>query len=366
MIREGLARVAAGQDLTEVEMMQVMEEITEGRATPTQIGAFLFGLRIKGESVDEIVGTTKVVRSKSAPVPIGTSDVCLDRDEINVDQETLAETSASGLESTRTFNVSTTTAFVVAGAGLRVAKHGYRYASSRWGSADVLEALGLPLDLTPGQVRDCLDQVGIGFLYSNPLDGFMGHIFEPRREIGLRTIFNHVGPLVNPAGAPVQVLGVYKERFTEILAKALVKLGCRNGLVFCGQDTYDELSITGNSRVTRLRDGDIETYSMAPEDVGLKRAKPEEIVGGNAEQNAAITRAILEGEKGARRDIVLLNAAAVLEAVGKAETMAEGIAVAAASIDSGRSLEKLDKLVALGQYKAVPPVTPSGWGWGSR
>ncbi|MBI5570507.1 MAG: anthranilate phosphoribosyltransferase [Desulfomonile tiedjei] len=366
MIREALARLAAGQDLTEVEMMQVMKEMTEGQATSAQIGAFLFGLRIKGESVDEIVGATKVVRSKGPLVPIGTSDVCLDRDEINVDQETLSETSASGLDGTRTFNVSTTTAFVVAGAGLRVAKHGYRYASSRWGSADVLEALGLPLDLTPGQVRDCLDQVGIGFLYSNPLDGFMGHVFDPRREIGLRTIFNHVGPLVNPAGAPVQVLGVYKEHFTEILAQAIIKLGCQNGMVFCGQDTYDELSITGNSRVTRLRDGEIETYSMAPEDIGLKRAKPGEIVGGNAAQNAAITRAILGGERGARRDMVLLNAAAVIYAAGKAETMEVGIAVAAESIDSGRSLEKLDKLVALGKYKAVPPETPSGWGWGSR
>jgi len=361
-----IARVAAGQDLTEAEMIQVMEEMTEGKTTLAQIGAFLLGLRIKGESVDEVVAATKVVRSKSASVPIGTSDVCLDRDEINVDQETVADTSASGLDCTRTFNVSTTTAFVIAGAGLKVAKHGYRYAFSRWGSADVLEALGLPLDLTPGQVRECLDRVGIGFLYSNPLDGFMRHVFGPRREIGLRTIFNHVGPLVNPAGAPVQVLGVYSDDFTEILAQALIRLGCRNGLVFCGQDTHDELSITGNSRVTRLTDGAIETYTMTPEDVGLKRARPEEIIGGNAAQNAAITRAILGGETGARRDMVLLNAAAVLNAVGKVETMEAGIAAAAESIDSGRSLDKLDQLIALGQYKAVPPETPSGWGWSSR
>jgi anthranilate phosphoribosyltransferase len=366
MIREMIARVAAGQDLTEVEMNQVMEEMTDGEATFAQIGAFLLGLRIKGESVDEIVAATKVVRSKSAPVPIGTSDVCLDRDEINVDQETLADTSASGLDCTRTFNVSTTTAFVVAGAGLRVAKHGYRYAFTRWGSADVLEALGLPLDLTPGQVRECLDRVGIGFLYSNPLDGFMRRVFGPRREIGLRTIFNHVGPLVNPAAAPVQVLGVYSDGFTEIFAQALVRLGCRNGLVFWGQDTHDELSITGSSQVTRLTDGEIATFTMVPEDVGLKRARPEEITGGNAAENAAITRAILGGEAGARRDMVLLNAAAVLNAVGRVKTMEEGIAEAAESIDSGRSLEKLDQMIALGQYKAVPPETPSGWGWSSQ
>jgi anthranilate phosphoribosyltransferase len=162
------------------------------------------------------------------------------------------------------------------------------------------------------------------------------------------------------------VLGVYRDNFTEIMAKAIMNLGCRNGYVFCGQDTYDELSITGNSRITRLRDGVIETYSVVPEDIGLKRAKAKDVGGGNASQNAAITRAILGGEKGPRRDMVLLNAAAVLEAAGKAETMEEGVEVAAESIDSGRSLKKLDKLVALGQYKAVQPETPSGWGWSSR
>ncbi|MBM3299045.1 MAG: anthranilate phosphoribosyltransferase, partial [Deltaproteobacteria bacterium] len=325
MIQDAIARVVEGRDLSETEMMQVMEEITEGEASPAQIGAFLIGLRAKGESVDEIAAAARVVRSKTAPIPIGQSDVCLDRDEINVDRETVIDTCAFGEDCTRTFNVSTTTAFVVAAAGLRVAKFGYRYASSRWGSADVLEALGLPLDLTPRQVGECLDEVGIGFLYLPYLQGFMRHVAGIRREIGLRTIFNHLGPLSNPAGAKVQVVGVYREDHTELLAQVLKKLDCRRGLAVYGQDSFDELSITGPSRVTSLVDGAIETTVLSPEDLDLPRAEPEEIRGGNASQNAAITRTVLQGEMGARRNLVLLNAAAVLLAAGKVPAWKDGL-----------------------------------------
>ncbi|MEJ2718874.1 MAG: anthranilate phosphoribosyltransferase, partial [Deltaproteobacteria bacterium] len=261
MIKRAIAKVVEGVDLTENEMTQAMEEVTEGRATPAQIGAFLVGLRIKGESVEEIAAAAKVMRAKSEPIPVRNSNVSLDRDEINVDEETIVDTCGTGGDGTRTFNVSTTTAFVVAGAGVKVAKHGNRSVSSQCGSADVLEALGLPMDLTPRQVAACLETVGIGFLYAPTLHGSMRHVAGPRREIGLRTIFNLLGPLTNPAGASIQVLGVYREDLTETLAQVLRKLGCKAAFVVYGEGSYDELSITGPSKVTRLLNGEISTTS---------------------------------------------------------------------------------------------------------
>jgi anthranilate phosphoribosyltransferase len=366
MIQDAIARVAGGQNLNETQMTEVMEEITDGKATSAQIGAFLLGLRVKGETVDEIVAAAKVMRDKSTEIPIGKSDVCLDRDEINVDQETLENTTGTEGEETRTFNVSSTTAFVVAGAGLRIAKHGYRAVTSRWGSADVLEALGVPVNLTPRQAGECVREVGIGFLYAPQERGFMSHVVGPRREIGVRTIFNQLGPLTNPAGAPVQVLGVYREQHTEIMAEVLGRLGCRSALVVYGEGSHDEFSITGSSKVTTLRNGDISTETWTPEDFGLSRALPQDIAGGNASQNAAITRAVLKGEKGARRDMVLFNAAAVLLASDKAASMKDGLAMAAEAIDSGKASEKMEKLLELGSYMAESSETPAGWGWGSR
>jgi len=365
MIQEVIVKVVDGRDLTEIEMTQAMEEVTEGRATPAQIGAFLVGLRMKGETVDEIAAAARVMRAKSADIPVRNSGVSLDRDEINVDYETVVDTCGTGGDGTRTFNVSTTTAFVVAGAGLKVAKHGNRSVSSRCGSADVLEALGLPLDLTPRQVAECLDKLGIGFLFAPQLHGAMRHVAGPRREIGLRTIFNLLGPLTNPAGATIQVLGVYREDLTETIAQVLKKLDCKGAFVVYGEGSYDELSITGPSKVTRLMDGEIKTTVLVPEDVGLKRAQPEDITGGDAKENAAIVRGVLGGEKGARRDMVLLNSAAALVAAEKARTMEEGRAAAAESIDSGRALDKLEKLVAMASYQAERPGTPTGWGWSS-
>ncbi|MFZ5867001.1 MAG: anthranilate phosphoribosyltransferase [Thermodesulfobacteriota bacterium] len=347
MIQEALAKAVGGTDLSEVEMMQVMDEVTEGKATQAQIGALLIALRMKGESVDEITGAARVMRAKSIKIPVGNSNVSVDRDEINWDRETVADTCGTGGDGTRTFNVSTATAFVVAGAGVKVAKHGNRSVSSLCGSADVVEALGVPLDLTPEQVGECIDRVGIGFLYAPLLHGAMRHVAGPRREIGLRTIFNVLGPLTNPAGASVQVLGVYREDLTETMAHVLLKLGSRSSFVVFGDGSYDEISITGPTKVTRLHEGEISTYTLVPEDVGLKRARAEEIRGGDAPENASIILNILNGQDGARKDMVLLNAAAALVAAGRAGSMQDGVGLASEAIDSGKALEKLNGLISV-------------------
>ncbi|MEW6352345.1 MAG: anthranilate phosphoribosyltransferase [Thermodesulfobacteriota bacterium] len=353
MIQQAIAKAVERQDLSEAEMMEVMEQITEGTTTQAQIGAFMIALRMKGESVEEISGAAKVMRAKSTAIPVGASEVSLDREEINVDTETIVDTCGTGGDGTHTFNVSTTTAFVVAGAGLRVAKHGNRSMSSLCGSADVVETLGVRLDLTPQEVGECIDRIGIGFLYAPMLHGAMRHVVGPRREIGLRTIFNVLGPLTNPAGATVQVLGVYREDLTEKLARVLKRLGCRSAFVVYGHGSYDEISIVGPSRLTRLDDEEIRTTEFTPEEVGLKRYQPDEIRGGDAKKNAAITLAVLEGKPGAKRDMVLVNAAAVLTAAGKTQTLADGVAMAADAIDSGRALGRLRSLVEMGNQFAA-------------
>jgi anthranilate phosphoribosyltransferase len=348
MIQGAIAKVVERQDLSESEMMEVMDLITEGKVTHSQIGALLVGLRMKGETADEISGAAKVMRAKSTRIPLSGSAVSVDRDEINCDLETIVDTCGTGGDGTNTFNISTTTAFVVAGGGLKVAKHGNRSVSSLCGSADVVEALGVPLDLTPEQVGTCINQVGIGFLYAPLLHSAMRHVIVPRREIGLRTLFNLLGPLTNPAGASVQVLGVYREDLTETMAGALRRLGCRSAFVVYGEGSYDEISITGRSTITRLVDDEIVTSTLAPEDLGLQRADPEAIRGGDATRNAQIALAVLKGEPGACRDVVLMNAAAVFVAAGSADSLERGIRMAEESIDSGRALHKLEQLTALG------------------
>jgi anthranilate phosphoribosyltransferase len=347
MIQQAIAKVVDRKDLSEPEMMDVMDEITDGRATQAQIGAFLIGLRMKGFVTDEIVGAARVMRAKSIQIPVGNSKVALDRDEINVETETVVDTCGTGGDGTKTFNVSTTTAFVAAGAGLRVAKHGNRSVSSLCGSADVVEALGVRLDLTPEQVGECIDTVGIGFLYAPMLHSAMRHVVVPRREIGLRTIFNVLGPLTNPAGAGVQVLGVYREDLTEVLADVLNRLGSQGAFVVHGEGSYDEISITGRTKITRLHNGQITTSTLVPEDLGLRRAHPEDIQGGNAAQNAEIILNVLGGVRGACRDMVLMNAAAVLLAADRARTLQEGVELAADAIDSGSAMRKLRGLVCL-------------------
>ncbi|MBF0451947.1 MAG: anthranilate phosphoribosyltransferase [Candidatus Magnetomorum sp.] len=349
-IKEAIAKSVSLKHLTEQEMIDVIDQVTDGKATAAQIGAFLIALRMKGETIEEITGAARVMRAKCIPIPLySNSQVAIDRDEITLDQETIVDTCGTGGDGTKTFNISTTTAFVVAGAGLKVAKHGNRSVSSLCGSADVIETLGVNLDLTPEQVGQCIEKVGIGFLFAPLLHGAMRYVIGPRREIGMRTIFNVLGPLTNPASASVQVLGVYDKSLTEKLAGVLQKLGSKSAFVVYGEGSYDEISITGPTHITQLRNNELTTYTLTPESVGLKSAKPEAIVGGDAQTNAAITQNILSGTPGPCRDIVLLNAAAAFIAAELAGDFKEGLALAAKSIDSGAAKEKLDQLVQVSQ-----------------
>jgi anthranilate phosphoribosyltransferase len=346
MLKEVIYKVVTRQDLTEAEMVRAMEIIMEGSATEAQIGAFITALRMKGETVTEITAAAKVMRAKATRIPLGNDLVDLDRDEINVDWETVVDTCGTGGDATATFNVSTTTAFVVAGAGLKVAKHGNRAVSSRCGSADVIEALGINLALTPEQVAACVHEVGIGFLFAPQLHGAMRYAIGPRREIGIRTIFNILGPLTNPAGANVQVLGVYDPDLTEPLAQVLHNLGGRSAFVVYGEGSFDEISIVGPTRISQLHEGQVRTYSITPEDFGLKRARLSDIKGGDVFENARIVRGVLEGEGGPREDMVALNAAAAFIAGGLSPDFLHGIKLARRIIGSGNALKKLNELIA--------------------
>lgn len=345
MIREMIQEVVNGKDLSEEEMISVMEEIMEGKATDAQIGAFITALRMKGETIAEITGAAKVMRAKATPIRIQNNAVSIDRDEINVDRETIVDTCGTGGDGTSTFNVSTTTAFVAAGGGLKVAKHGNRSVSSQCGSADVLEALGVNLDVGPEVVEESIRTIGIGFLFAPKLHRAMKYAIGPRREVGIRSIFNVLGPLTNPAKANVQVLGVYESRLTSVMAEVLQRLGSTSALVVFGEGSYDEISIAGPTQVSELRDGAISNYSIEPEDFGMTRANISDIRGGDAEQNAAIVREILAGRPGPKRDMVLLNAGATFYVARKAQDIREGINMAAESIDSGMAAQKLEQLI---------------------
>jgi len=345
MIKEMIQKVVMGNDLAEEEMASVMNEIMEGWATDAQIGSFITALRIKGETIEEITGAARVMREKATRIRVGNEAVSIDREDINVDLETILDTCGTGGDGTNTFNVSTTAAFVVAGGGVTVAKHGNRSVSSQCGSADVLASLGVNLDVTPDIVEDCIRSIGIGFLYAPKLHGAMKHAIGPRREIGIRTIFNILGPLTNPAGANVQVLGVYDAALTPVLAEVLRNLGSRGAFVVHGEGSFDEISIIGPTQVSELRAGQVTTYKITPEDFGIKRAKLSDIRGGSAEQNAAIVREILDGQKGPKRDMVLLNAAAAFRAADKVPDMKTGVTMAEESIDSGKAREKLELLI---------------------
>jgi len=347
MIREAIEKAVKGIDLSEGEMRECFGEIMSGKATATQIGAFVTALRMKGETVAEITGAAKVMREKSIKIRASGRSVDIDRDDINIDEETILDTCGTGGSGTNTFNISTTVAFVVAGCGLKVAKHGNRSASSRCGSADVLEALGVKLDVGPDLVQRCILEIGIGFMYAPLFHGAMKYAVEPRREIGIRTIFNLLGPLANPAGATTQVLGVYDAKLTEPLARVLKNLGTKRALVVHGMDTLDEITITGKTRVTELKDGRVRSYYVTPEKFGLKRAPIDEIAGGDAGENARIVLSVLKGEKGPARDVVLMNASAALLCSGKAKNLKEGVKLAERSIDSGEALLKLEKLIEL-------------------
>ena len=330
-IQEAIAKVIEGGDLSRGEMTDVMNQIMSGEATDAQIGAFLIALRVKGECVDEIAGAASVMREKATPIA--------------TKHDVIVDTCGTGGDHSGTFNISTTAAFVAAGAGLCVAKHGNRAATSQSGSADVLGALGVNIEASPETVSRCLDDVGIGFLFAISLHGAMKYAIGPRREIGARTIFNALGPLSNPAGATRQVVGVYSAALTETLAGVLGTLGAERAFVVHGSDGLDEMTLTGPTRVSELKNGSVSTYDVSPGDFGLAQAPADALKGGDADYNAEITRSILNGEEGPRRDIVLLNAAAAIVAGDKARDLNEGVQVAAEVIDSGKALEKLDALV---------------------
>jgi anthranilate phosphoribosyltransferase len=352
MLKEAIQKVVHGTNLQEEEMEAVMDAIMSGEATPAQIGSFITALRLKGETVEEITAAARVMRRKATRIHCDNALVTIDRDDINLDLETVVDTCGTGGDATNTFNVSTTTAFVVAGCGLRVAKHGNRSVSSQCGSADVIESLGVKLDVPPAVVEKCLNEVGIGFLYAPALHGAMKYAIGPRREIGIRSIFNILGPLTNPAGANVQVLGVYDKKLTPILAEVLNKLGSRSAFVVYGEGSLDEISIIGKTQVSQLKDGQVNTYTIEPENFGLPRAELSDIRGGDAQENARIVLGVLKGEPGARRDMVLLNAAAALVAAERARDFRAGITQAAEAIDTGRALEKLEGMKRItNEYK---------------
>jgi anthranilate phosphoribosyltransferase len=346
MIKDAIGKVVLQQDLLEAEMIEVMNQIMGGEATPAQVGAFITALRMKGETIEEIAGAARVMRDHATPIRVGKA-LDIDREEINLDRETILDTCGTGGSGTKSFNISTTVAFVVSACGIKVAKHGNRSISSACGSADVLEALGVNLNVTPQQVESCINDVGVGFLFAPALHGAMKHAIGPRREIGIRTIFNILGPLTNPAGADRQVLGVYDERLVELLAKVLAKLGCHRGFVVHGLDGMDEITLTGPTRIAEIIEGSVTLSTIEPEDFGLCRCLLSDLQGGDAEENAAIVRGILDGHDGPKRDVVLLNAAYALVAAGAAESIPVGLEQARNAIDEGLAKAKLEGLVSL-------------------
>jgi len=333
MIKEAIALLVIGKSLTEEQAAAVMTEIMEGQATPAQIGAFVTALRMKGETVEEITGLAKTMRAKAVPVAA---------------RGPMVDTCGTGGDGSGTFNISTATAFVAA-AVLKVAKHGNRAMSSQCGSADVLEALGVRIELNPEQVKRCLDTAGIGFMFAPAFHPAMKYAAAPRREIGIRTVFNILGPLTNPAGATAQVLGVAEEGLVDKMANVLQNLGCQHALVVHGNDGLDEITISDSSQIAELKSGAVRRYTVSPEDFGLKRSSPGSLKGGTAQENADLLRRILAGEPGPARDVVLLNAAAVLLARDKVTTLKEGVILARELIDRGQAQAKLEQLIKVSQ-----------------
>lgn len=320
------------RDLAEDDAAEVMRGIMTGETSPAQIGAFLAALRMKGETVDEVTGMARVMREHSLKVE--TEGVVVD-------------TCGTGGDASGTFNVSTAAAFVVAGAGAKVAKHGNRAMSSGCGSADVLEALGAKIDLNPEQVAQCLRETGIGFMFAQVFHPAMKYVAPARREIGIRTVFNILGPLTNPAGARYQLLGVARAELAPMIAAVLSRLGTHHALVVHGDGGLDEISLTGESHVHEVRDGETREYYVSPEELGLSKAPLEAVKGGTPEENAAKLRAVLAGEKGPLRDIVALNAAAALVAADMAPDLKAGVRLAAEAIDSGAAKERLEVFVGM-------------------
>ena len=334
MIREAIEKLIRGADLTQEEAAQVMEEIMTGEATPAQFGAFVIGLRLKGETVDEMTGLAAVMRDKSLKVDFSGPSV---------------DTCGTGGDDLGTFNISTVAAFVVAGAGIAVAKHGNRAMTSKSGSADVLEKQGVKIDLGPEGVKRCMEEVGIGFMFAPRFHPAMKFAVQPRREIGVRTVFNILGPLTNPAGAEAQVLGVPTDSVGEKMVQVLQRLGSERAIVVHAEDGLDEISLNSNTSIWDLKDRSIKHYTIGPDDLGLAPASLQSLAGGSVEENADTMTEVLKGASGPRRDVVVANAAGGIVAGGKAADLREGVQVAQESIDSGRALEKLELLREVSQ-----------------
>ncbi len=332
-IQAAIRAVTEQRDLSFDEMMQVMRQIMTGEATPAQIGGFLVGLRMKGETVDEITAAASVMRQLAT--------------KVQVDGVHLVDTCGTGGDGANIFNVSTTSAFVVAAAGGQVAKHGNRSVSGKSGSADVLEAAGVNLTLTPEQVAHCIREVGLGFMFAPHHHGAMKYAIGPRREMAVRTIFNLLGPLTNPAGAPNQVLGVFADHWVEPVAKVLRQLGSRHVMVVHSQDGMDEISIAAPTWVAELRKGEVTTYTLDPEQFGLERQPVQSLGIEGAEDSLKLMMSVLDNVPGPARDIVVLNAGAAIYTSGVTETLAEGVAKAQEAIASGAARERLERLVAL-------------------
>ena len=322
------------RSLSEGEASMVAAEITAGIATPAQIAALLIALRIKGETVEEITGFVRAMRNGAR--------------RVMAHAENIVDTCGTGGDRSGTFNISTVSALVAAGAGCKVAKHGNRSISSRCGSADVLAELGVNIEMSPEQAADCIDEIGVGFLFAPQYHPGARHAAGVRRDLGVRTIFNMIGPLLNPAGARRQVLGVYDRRLTVPIARVLQRLGSTHCLIVHGEDGLDEITVCGRTYVTELRDGELFSYSLRPEMFGLNPTTPTELLGGDAKENATIALGILEGRRGPQRDVVLLNAGATIYAAGLADSLVEGVHRAALAIDDGAAREALQALVAGG------------------
>ena len=334
MIRESINTVVSGQSLTMEEASSVMREIMEGEATPAQLGAFLTALALKGETTQEIAGMARVMREMAL--------------RVDVDGE-LVDTVGTGGDGKNTFNISTATAFIAAGAGLKVAKHGNRAASGSCGSADVLEALGVQIELSPEAVARCINEVGVGFMFAPAFHPAMRHAGPVRREIGIRTVFNILGPLTNPAGAQTQLLGVAFPELGGIMAEVLGLLGSHHAMIVHGAGGLDEISLSGDTSVWEVRGGQVEEWTLRVEDTGLPKTPIEAIRGGSKEENAATLRRLFQGEQGPVRNMVLLNSAGVLMVGDKTETIRHGVEMSAGIIDSGAALAKLDQMVEVTQ-----------------
>ncbi len=332
MIKEAISKVIAKTNLTETEAESVMREIMQGEATDAQIASYITALRMKGETVEEITGSARVMREKAVP--------------IKLDAKYQVDTCGTGGDMAHTFNISTTVAFAVAGAGVTVAKHGNRSVSSKSGSADVLQALGVNIDIPAHRAEECIKEVGIGFLFAPMMHLAMKYAIGVRREIGIRTIFNVLGPLTNPARVKSQIMGVYSADLTGLMARALGNLGATRAFAVHGMDGLDEITVTDKTKVSEYRDGTVKDYFLHPSDFGFETGKAADLRGGDAKDNATITAGVLQGQKGPRRDIVLMNAAVALLASGRATDLREGAKLATEAIDSGAALKKLEQLKA--------------------